>query len=225
MIHAYDESYIDHSSKVMAEMLDYAVTTLSMEADRYMQLFVISGIASQFEVGNPKYIVGMSGCELACYVLSCVYDSRNKAYSNDFYTNESHEMIKSIYSRGRTPAYWSGFVLGHYQWYCADRFSEILQDVPLSRILTMYDKYHEMDLQQFFDEMARLRHMLAYAHGLSFQRKKMGYSQRDLAVRAQVPLRTIQQYEQGQKNIRRAACETVLKLARALHCQPEEIIR
>ena len=37
-----------------------------------------------------------------------------------------------------------------------------------------------------------------------------------------VPVRTIQQYEQQQKDIRKAAYETVCRLADALHCAPDD---
>lgn len=49
-------------------------------------------------------------------------------------------------------------------------------------------------------------------------RKSKGLSQKQLAELSGVPLRTIQAYESGAKDIAKASLETVAKLARALGC-------
>ena len=49
-------------------------------------------------------------------------------------------------------------------------------------------------------------------------------SQSELAKQSGVPVRTIQQYEQGQKEIDHARGETLLRLARALACSIEDIL-
>lgn len=53
---------------------------------------------------------------------------------------------------------------------------------------------------------------------------RWGLSQRELAELSDVAFRTIQQYEQRQKDINRASGETLLKLARTLGCSVEDII-
>ena len=90
----------------------------------------------------------------------------------------------------------------------------------------MYPKYHEMDLMHSADEIRRLRWLSAYRNrvGLKYKREQAGLSQRDLAEISGVPVRTIQQYEQQQKDIRKAAYETVCRLADALHCAPEDVV-
>ena len=212
MIHAYDGLYLENAMRVMGQMLDYAVYDLRMDADDYMHQFVMSGIAEQFEAGNPKYIAGMSGEEVAGVVFCRM-------------RNRYPEKTASA-ADGRSDMYWTGHALGYYQWETAESFARILADVPVGDMASMYGKYHEMDLRQFRDEINRRRRVFAYAHklGLKQQRTRMGYSQSMLAERSGVPVRTIQQYEQGQKNINRAAAETVLRLARVLACDPEELL-
>ena len=51
-----------------------------------------------------------------------------------------------------------------------------------------------------------------------------GLSQSELAGQADVPVRTIQQYEQRQKDINQAQAETLLRLARALNCNVEDLM-
>ena len=55
-------------------------------------------------------------------------------------------------------------------------------------------------------------------------RRRIGLSQRELSERADVPLRTIQQYEQKQKNINHARADYVVRIARVLYCRPEDLL-
>ena len=59
---------------------------------------------------------------------------------------------------------------------------------------------------------------------LQQKRKEAGLSQSQLAAKSGVPLRTLQHYEIGDKDIRKAAVETVLALAEALGCDLKEIL-
>lgn len=59
---------------------------------------------------------------------------------------------------------------------------------------------------------------------LQKKRQEAGLSQRQLAEKAGLSLRTLQHYEIGDKDIRKAAIETVLALAEALGCDINEII-
>lgn len=51
---------------------------------------------------------------------------------------------------------------------------------------------------------------------LKQHRTRVGLTQAELAVQAGLSLRTLQHYEQGSKDLAKAAASTVLKLARIL---------
>lgn len=55
-------------------------------------------------------------------------------------------------------------------------------------------------------------------------RQSCGLSQTQLAEAAGLSLRTLQEYEQGRKNINGAAVTTVMRLAEALSCQIADLI-
>lgn len=59
---------------------------------------------------------------------------------------------------------------------------------------------------------------------LQKKRQEAKLSQSQLAEKAGVSLRTLQHYEIGDKDIRKAAVETVLALAEAIGCDLKEII-
>ena len=71
-MNAYNELYLDDAMANLGDMVEYAVCTLGYAPDDFFGWFISSGIASKFENGNPKYVAGMSGVELADAVLAAV---------------------------------------------------------------------------------------------------------------------------------------------------------
>ena len=55
-------------------------------------------------------------------------------------------------------------------------------------------------------------------------REKSGLSQSQLAQKANINTRTLQDYEQGKRNINVASAITVIKLASALNVQPIDLM-
>ena len=63
-----------------------------------------------------------------------------------------------------------------------------------------------------------------YIMTLKDQRNKKGLSQSELAAVSGIPLRTIQQYECGQRNIDHAKLDSLCTLALSLHCSIYDIL-
>ena len=210
MIHAYDKVYLDKARTVLGRMLDFAVYDLKLDLTEFFDLFISSGIAARFEQGDYAVIVGMSGVELTYKVLeeSAIEATR----------------IKPHYTAERSAEYWTGWALAYYQWVTSLKFSEIIRFAPIKMILSLYTPYHEMDVRQFCDKMNELYHRANPDTKLKLQRKSAGLSQRELAERSGVPLRTIQQYEQRQKSINRAQAEYLVMLAKVLCCDVEVLL-
>ena len=59
---------------------------------------------------------------------------------------------------------------------------------------------------------------------LKRQRKSAGLTQKELAERSGVKVRMIKAYEQGNQDISKAEAMSVIKLARALKCLPEDLL-
>ena len=55
-------------------------------------------------------------------------------------------------------------------------------------------------------------------------RTNKGLSQGGLATLTSVNVRTIQKYEQGERDINKASGETLYKLAKALNCNIEDLL-
>ena len=210
MIHAYDKIYLEKARNALGRMLDFAVYDLHYELTDFFDLFIKSGISKRFESGDFTLLVGMSGVELAYEVLE--------------HSGFKHERIKPNYTMNRSKEYWTGWALAYYQWNTSMSFEEIVRYVPIKDVLALYSPYHEMDIRQFVDKMNELYKTAKPETNLKLWRQNAGLSQRELAEQSNIPIRTIQQYEQRQKNINKAQAEYLVNLAHVLCCRVEQLI-
>lgn len=209
-IRAYDKLYIEGAQNVLGHAVDFAVMSLNLEPDTFGNAFAVSDSSRQFAIGNPRYVAGMNGCELARKVLS---------ETGIPFTDTEDAMFLD-----KTPEYWAGWALAYYQWYSCRSFSEILTTVSLEEIIRLYHPYHEMDIIQFVDLMNR-RIKKAYPQTrLRIRRETCGLSQSELAEEANVPLRQIQLFEQRQRDINKTASETLFRISKALCCRMEDLL-
>ena len=210
MIRAYDELYLERARSVMAHMLDYAVHGLGYGLKEFFERFLVSDICHKFERGQASVIAGKSGTEL-------VLEITNREQTED-------DSRREYVLMHRSPEYWLGWSLAYYQWYSNKQFSEIVETVPIDDIRNMYDKYHEMDIGHFVERMDQLCHELRRESRLKAYRVRLGLSQSELAKKSDIPVRTIQQYEQRQKNINKAQAEYLIRLAKCLYCEPKDLM-
>lgn len=209
MIRAYDKVYLEKARIALGRMLDYAVYDLGFSIHDFFELFIRSGVATRFGNGDYTLIVGKSGVELTYEVL----DSLGIKY----------ERKKPNYTTDRSEEYWAGWALAYYQWETAIEFSEIVKYVPIDDIVRLYSPYHEMDIRQFVDKVNELFKRAKPDSNLKLLRQRVGISQRELSELSGVPLRTIQQYEQRQKNINKAQAQYLISLSQALCCDVKDL--
>jgi len=210
VMRAYKETYLNNASKNLGSMLDYAVNDCHFEGDIFLHMFVVSGLARQFERGNPKVIAGMSGVELALETIGNVTGERSVVMPSD--------------RDYRTPEYWVGWILAQYQWYTAMGFSSILRFLPFNDILSMYPTLHEADITKFYATAEDIRMREFPGTNLKRLRNVAGLSQAQLAKGADVSLRSIQMYEQRNKDINKAQAVTLAKIARFIGCDVEDLL-
>ena len=104
------------------------------------------------------------------------------------------------------------------------RFADIIKAVPLEDISALYSPYHEMDIRHFVEKMNELCLSQRGETNLKRLRRQAGLSQRELAEKSGISLRTIQQYEQRKKNINKAQIETLIPLSMALYCEVRDLL-
>lgn len=210
MMSAYDEMYLDDSMKNLGESFDYAVNACNMDSDNFASLFVSSGIADFFGKGNPKYVAGKSGTELAMDIFER--------------TGEKIDYKDARTEYDCSAEYWAGWILAYYQWKSGRSFREIFDYISMQDVLKMYSTLHEASEEKFVDTLNSIIDRKKRSTKLQIQRKRYGCSQKELAERSGVNLRTLQQYELGTKDINKAALASVLAMANVLGCRVEDIV-
>lgn len=211
MMHAYDRDYLYHAQKNFGHMLDFAVNTCEIDIDEFFQMFFASNVCVQFENGNPAYIVGKTGCELARLVVSEVKGEE---------IGEADVMYMD-----KSPEYWLGWALAYYVWFRNCKFGYVLQAMSSGEMLGMYDTLHEADITKFVANVDYIIDSYYDQPALTRMRNGMGISQLELANRSGVNVRVIQSYEQKLRDINKAQVSTVASLAKALDCNPLDLMK
>ena len=212
MTTAYNETYLDDAMQNLGDMVEYAVCDCGYDPDEFFGWFISSGIAAKFEKGNPKYVVGMSGIELAWEVLRA--------------TNISIQQMvcEERFYKGRE--FWAGWIMAYYQWITGKRFEDIVKGgLTLSAVFSMYI-LHEADVSKFVESADAILNRKKAIEKSKLQkiRKARGFTQRALSEASGVTLRMIQLYEQKQNDINNAQVKVVVSLAKALGCDVEDLL-
>ena len=213
MKRAYEDTYLDDAMNNLGDMFDYAVNDCGYDAEEFFEHFIVSGVASAFERGNPKYVAGLSGPELASEVILRTHGGRSE-------TPPSEDVDKSA-------EYWAGWILAYYQWHSAHRFTDIRRHgLSMGRILSLYSTLHEADMSKFVSIADQIieKNCTAGASNLQRIRKASGMTQKKLADESGTALRMIQLYEQRKQDINKAHARTIASIAGTLGCKVEDLL-
>ena len=137
MARAYKKTYLSGAMRNLAVMMDCGVRKYGYSIKEFYDKFLASEVSRQFASGNPRYLVGMSGAELADSVVDSSGGTVLK--END-----------GTYSVG--PEYWAGWVLAYYHWLSRRSFAYMnKRGLGIKKVLSMYYPLHEADLSKFAD--------------------------------------------------------------------------
>lgn len=210
MIHAYQEIYLNKAQSVLGDAFDYAINSCGISGNDFVKLFLASTISRRMENGEPTVIAGKSGIEI---VREITFETTGKEITND---SEKHF--------GRSKEYWIGWAVAYYQWYSSRKYSEIFKALSFEEFQQMYYTLHEADISKFVD-IANVR-IKEYFKDTNLKRLRVAYgcTQAELAQKSGVSLRSIQMYEQRNKDINKASVETIYRISKALGCTMEDLI-
>jgi DNA-binding transcriptional regulator YiaG len=213
MTRAYAETYLDDAMNNLGDMFDYAVNDCGYDCEEFFAHFIISGVAASFEKGNPKYVAGLSGPELASAVIYRTQLSRLE-------DTASEDVDKSA-------EYWAGWILAYYQWHSAHRFIDMRKHgLNMGRVLSLYTTLHEADISKFVTIADQIiaKNKAAGVSNLQRIRKASGMTQKNLAEESGAALRMIQLYEQRKQDINKAQAITLARIAHVLGCEVEDLL-
>lgn len=202
-IQSYKNSYVSYVAENIGTMFEHAVDS-GLNYYIFWHTFVNSNVAKQIEKGNPKY-------------LTCS--------SMDYFKELSFNIkIKQKFDINKDKYYWAGWILAQLQHETGHKFYKINEYLDINEVLKLYSTLHEADVKKFFAVAKDYFSKTKNVSNLKKIRSASGLTQKELAKRAEVELRSIQMYEQKRNDINKAQAETLYKLARVLGCNIEDLL-
>jgi len=210
MTHAYQEIYLNKAQSVLGDAFDYAVNTCGIPGNDFVKLFIASSVGKRIENGEPACLAGKSGIEIVREIVA--------------ETKGQELQIEPQEHFGRSREYWIGWAAAYYQWYSGRKYSDIFKVISFEDLQKMYYTLHEADITKFADIVDSRMKEHFYETNLKRIRTAYGFTQAELSERSGVSLRSIQMYEQRNKNINKASVDAVYSLAKVLGCTMEDLI-
>lgn len=210
MTHAYQETFVYRLQIRLGNIFDVALNDYKLDKDELVKYFLNSYTCDAYQNGDVSYLIGKSGLELFLCIMEDNGFKDIEIINNDHYI--------------RSKEYWIGYVISYYQWYSNRTFKEIFDVVNFKTLEKMYYTLHEADITKFVSIMDEL--MKEYYHDTNLKRlrKKKGYSQKELSLKSNVSLRSIQMYEQRNKDINKASADSLYSLSLCLNCTMEDLL-
>lgn len=140
MTHAYNKLYLESSQDVLGHAFDWVANTCGASLSEFCDNFAKSRISHMFEIGYPRYVTGCNGAELVNFVREDL-ELPEYEFPHEFYADKS-------------PEYWAGWALAYFQWKTKLTFAEILQKIPVEKILSLYPTGHEQDIRSVADTLS-----------------------------------------------------------------------
>lgn len=100
----------------------------------------------------------------------------------------------------------------------------MLHVVPFDVLRSLYYPWHEASEERVARLVCDMAKKASRQTKLALARKRLKKTQQDLAYESGVSLRSIQMYEQRQRNINEASVTSVRTIAKALHCNIEDLL-
>ncbi len=207
---AYQEIYLNNAQTTLGDAFDYAINACHIPGADFLKLFIASSISKRIENGEPAFLAGKSGIEVASDI---VFESTGR-----------HLEVEPQEHFGRSPEYWIGWAVCYYQWFSCRSYSDIFSVLSFEDLKTVYHTLHEADITKFVDIVdEKIREHFKETNLKRF-RSAYGCSQSELAKWSGVSLRSIQMYEQRNKDINKASAETLYRISKVLGCTIEDLL-
>lgn len=132
---SYDEIYLADVQKNLGFFFQFMLCNMKFSPEDVQKKFLESIIPYQIEIGNPDFLCGKSGLELAKICLK----------NTDISSQILGSLSEPYYPQAE---YWSGYVLAYCQWKNAIPFSKILSNFSLELLLSSYNLLHEADISK-----------------------------------------------------------------------------
>ena len=136
MVLSYDQMYLADVQKNLGFLFQFCLCNLRKTPEELQRDFLSSEIPYQIEIGNPDFLSGKSGFELAFLIYQDIEKEIRSALQEQYCPQAD---------------YWTGFILAYSQWKLQCPFRVLLERYSLERILASYPLMHEADVSKMVE--------------------------------------------------------------------------
>ena len=204
-----DGIYSEELREKLGTFFDIGVNCCGMRGQEVADILIASGLDEQLERQNPRFAAGMSGTEMLLWALGeCGY-------------------TKPLEIGSRWPVsadYWVGYMLALFQIETGWRYRQVFARMSYADLHEMHSWCEHLSEREYVSELLSQLQKREQPKMLRRLRKAAGLTQAELAIRAGISTRTVQQYEDGSKDINKAAAITVQRLSLILGCRMGDLL-
>ncbi len=204
-----DGLYEEELREKLGTFFDTAVNCCGMRGQEAAHVLIASGLAEQLEYQNPHFVAGRSGVELLMW-------AREKCGMSPDVPNPSRMPT--------TADYWVGYMLGLFQVVTGCTYAQVFERMSYADLREMYTWCQDKSEQDIVNVISEELQRRSKPCSLRRIRNAAGLTQGQLALKTGISMRSIQQYEEGKKDINKAAVGNVRRLALVLGCRIEDLL-
>lgn len=134
----YNKLYVDEAAENMAFAFDYAYNGMNMSIKEFSEKLLNFEYIHLLENGNPKFIAGKSGTELARLICD----------------KEDEPVVDCIYEP--KAAFWIGMIVAYYQWSRNTTYKEIFTNIMPEEFEKMYHIQHERSIESVLENIDQM---------------------------------------------------------------------
>ncbi|MCR4612351.1 MAG: helix-turn-helix domain-containing protein [Lachnospiraceae bacterium] len=221
---AYNNNYLGNVQSNLGSMLDCGVNTLEFGMRDFYNMFLSSDMSDKINKGDCYTICTLGGVELAEYVVCHAMNNSNfihvRKASDPAYNQQLSDAIINV----KSAEYWTGTVIASYAWEKNISYDELDRLIPIEDIYALYNDFKDADELMINIRLDEMLKSASSKSKIKTRRELMGLSQTEIATRADIPVRTLQQYEQKRKNINNAKAIYLVNLSSVLHCEVRDLM-
>lgn len=196
------------TQQLLGEYFDLSVNKFKMTLKDAMTELIESEFSTLIERGLISIMYEEFDSEFLCKLI----------HSDTHDDNDNKNYVVNSLSK----EYWTGWITAYLQWETGRTFNDIVRVFPINNIKNSYFPYHEMEDSKFVEDVTS--RYFKNESNLKRIRKRNHMTQKELADKADVSIRTIQMIEQRHNDINHIKAISLFNLSRELNCSMEELL-
>ncbi len=221
---AYNKIYLENVKHNFGAMLDCGINVLGFDNKTFYNMFLASTISGKINRGDCYNVCTLGGVELAELVVNQAMNNTKYVHVKKAADPSFNERLDNAIVHVNSPEYWAGTIIAEYAWEKNISYQELNKYVSIDDFVSLYDSFGNVDSMMIRIQLDEMFDKAKEVSNLKSRRELMELSQKELAEASDVPLRTIQQYEQRQKNINNAKVSYLISLSSVLKCDVRDIM-